>query len=926
MGTGGGGGGGLSFIDSIQNVSSTVSLVGDVLSPGASTYYGTNGAGTRGFYSFPGAGSGSVTSVGLSDGSTNPIFTISGSPVTTSGTLTETLSNQTRYQIFSGPSTVASAQPSFRYLVGGDLPNPSASTLGGIESYSAVTNQWINAISTSGVPSSSQPAFSNISGTLGPSQLPVLGGDVTSSGSTVTLNTVGTAGTFTKVTVNAKGLTTSGASAVLASSDFANQGAFNQVLHGNSAGNPSWGSTVLTQDVSGILPKVNGGDGVSTLTANLPVLGNGSGPVTQGTRSGNTTVFATTSGSLPTNDCAKFDANGNIVDAGACSSGSVTSVTASSPISSSGGTTPNISLTGVVAVANGGQGNATLTARGVLIGEGTSPVSSTVAGASGTLLTAQGASADPIWTTATYPATTTVNQLLYSSATNTVGGLATFNSSVLTTSSSGVPTWIGSLTVPNGGTGKTTFTSNLPLIGNGTGAIAQGTVSGNTTEFGTVTGATVNGDCAKWDASGNLIDSGSGCGSGGGSVNSVTATGPLTSSGGANPNIVLLNAASTVYGFDIPASTLHIGYVNGFQPSLIGASPTNPAFNFVSTDELDVGVGSTVSGLQAINAEVEYDGSSATGVATGEHTGASDGASNATNFTTPITTNGGTLRGIRARAAHNGSGTMSGMTGVSADVALNSGAGALTDGAAFTAQGPTVANGTTMTNYYGFRSNNNAATGTLTNNYGVWVDNMTAGGTNWSIFSGTAQSALAGKVRIGSSSAPSSTLDVTGSFAASGQVTLSNYGVGLLQSSGTGVISSNGNQLRRTCNIVIGANNGASLLTADLAPQGQQCFVPFGASVIEVGVGADAGTNSVLVADNRNGTVTGIINAALATQVGGGYACSNVAGTSSINGINTCNNALTSTAILTGDFIETRTGTADGNAHRMSIFVTFTVN
>ena len=49
-----------------------------------------------------------------------------------------------------------------------------------------------------------------------------------------------------------------------------------------------------------------------------------------------------------------------------------------------------------------------------------------------------GASA-PAWTTATWPATTTANQLLYSSATNTVGGLTSANSAVLSTNSSGVP-------------------------------------------------------------------------------------------------------------------------------------------------------------------------------------------------------------------------------------------------------------------------------------------------------------------------------------------------------------------------------------------------------------------------------------------------------------------------------------------------------
>ena len=50
-----------------------------------------------------------------------------------------------------------------------------------------------------------------------------------------------------------------------------------------------------------------------------------------------------------------------------------------------------------------------------------------------------GASAAPTWSTATYPATTTINQLLYSSAANVIGGLATANSGTLVTSSTGVP-------------------------------------------------------------------------------------------------------------------------------------------------------------------------------------------------------------------------------------------------------------------------------------------------------------------------------------------------------------------------------------------------------------------------------------------------------------------------------------------------------
>jgi hypothetical protein len=66
-------------------------------------------------------------------------------------------------------------------LPAAQLPNPSASTLGGIESYAAVTNQWINAISTAGVPSSSQPGFSNLSGSATCAQLPALTGDTTTS-------------------------------------------------------------------------------------------------------------------------------------------------------------------------------------------------------------------------------------------------------------------------------------------------------------------------------------------------------------------------------------------------------------------------------------------------------------------------------------------------------------------------------------------------------------------------------------------------------------------------------------------------------------------------------------------------------------------------------------------------------------------------
>jgi hypothetical protein len=92
--------------------------------------------------------------------------------------------------------------------------------------------------------------------------------------------------------------------------------------------------------------------------------------------------------------------------------------------------------------------------------------------------------------------------------------------------SSTVLTTNAAVTVAQGGTGATTFTANLPLLGNGTSAVAQGTRSGNTTSFATTTGSFTTGNCVKVDVNGNFVDHGSACGTGG------SATGLLVESGG----------------------------------------------------------------------------------------------------------------------------------------------------------------------------------------------------------------------------------------------------------------------------------------------------------------------------------------------------------------------------------------------------------
>jgi hypothetical protein len=91
----------------------------------------------------------------------------------------------------------------------------------------------------------------------------------------------------------------------------------------------------------------------------------------------------------------KFNGAAWACAADAAGSGTVTGVTASAPIASSGGTAPNISLSGTVGVANGGTGRTTLATNGIVYGLGTSAVGTAV-GTVGQVLA--GTIGAPVWT------------------------------------------------------------------------------------------------------------------------------------------------------------------------------------------------------------------------------------------------------------------------------------------------------------------------------------------------------------------------------------------------------------------------------------------------------------------------------------------------------------------------------------------------
>jgi len=157
---------------------------------------------------------------------------------------------------------------------------------------------------------------------------------------------------------------------------------------------------------AGIVAGTYGGTGINNGASTITVGGNLStiGAYTTAlTCTANTTLTLPTSGTLAT-----------------------TSQIPSFPLSLSNGGA-NAALT----ASNGGIVYSTASALGILAGTAT---------ANQMLLS--GSSTTPVWSSVTHPSTTTANQLLYSSAANTIAGLATANSSVLATNSSGVPSWI----------------------------------------------------------------------------------------------------------------------------------------------------------------------------------------------------------------------------------------------------------------------------------------------------------------------------------------------------------------------------------------------------------------------------------------------------------------------------------------------------
>lgn len=148
--TGGGGGGG--GVTSLNGETGAVNLIagsGITITP----------VGQNITIAAPDPGDGTVTSVALTAPSS--ILTVTGSPITTAGTLALSLVSQSANTVFAAPNGAA-GNPSFRPIVSADIPTLNQNTTGTASNITATSNSTLTTLSVLSLPGSQ--VTGNISG------------------------------------------------------------------------------------------------------------------------------------------------------------------------------------------------------------------------------------------------------------------------------------------------------------------------------------------------------------------------------------------------------------------------------------------------------------------------------------------------------------------------------------------------------------------------------------------------------------------------------------------------------------------------------------------------------------------------------------------------------------------------------------------
>lgn len=425
--------------------------------------------------------SGTVTSVAA----TVPTdLTVTGSPITSSGTLAITRNSQTGNLFLASPDG-APGIPSYRAIVAADVPILNQNTTGtasNVTGVVAIVNGGTGQITANAAFNALAPSQTGQAGlflsTDGSNTLwaAVPGGTIPSAHQSST--SVVTSATTTYVTAISTTITTTASSAKI----YANATATLTTTTAASVAK----YRVSINGVAGQEQLVSLTATATNYTAAVEYISAALGP-------GTYTILFEVARNSGTGTVNFFEGTLDAIGLQGANSNGITQITGLGLNAGPGSGLQ--SLTGTLTLAGGGT-NASLTAANGAIPYSTATALALLApGSANQLLRSAGAAA-PTWTTATYPNTTTINQILYSSAANTIVGLATTNTGALVTSSTGVPSLAsgttanrllrtngttvsfaqanlttdvtGTLPFANGGTGITSFPSQRVPYSNGT--------------------------------------------------------------------------------------------------------------------------------------------------------------------------------------------------------------------------------------------------------------------------------------------------------------------------------------------------------------------------------------------------------------------------------------------------------------------------
>ena len=329
------------------------------------------------------------------------------------------------------------------------------------------------------------------------------------------------------------------------------------MLMANTAAAPSWSTamyantysanTILyassANTVSGLATANNGvlvtsGAGVPSISSTLPSAVQGNitslGTITSGVWNG-TAISGQYGGTGVNNGASTITIGGNFAMSGAYTfTGTLTGNTSVTfPTSGTLATTSSLP-TLPLSLANGGTGAALTASNGGIVYSGSSTLGILSGTSTANQIILSGSNTTPSWSTATYPSTTTINQLLYSSSANVIGGITVADNGVLITSNSGVPSWLA-----NSGTPGYVLTANS---GAPPSWQAAGSGSGFFDQVNTQT-ITATGSFTYTPTTGTKYAifelQGGGGGSGGGGGGASTGCAPIGGGGGAYQKILV---------------------------------------------------------------------------------------------------------------------------------------------------------------------------------------------------------------------------------------------------------------------------------------------------------------------------------------------------------------------------------------------------